>query len=138
MHCATGKSSLLQLGAAFLFLILGSLPQVVLCVAGDHRAIEVVPGLSCEPGSRFFGALLEVPPCQDDGCPRGCTDTALNSGPALRAPTDSDPASPVFSAISPVFIRLPVPRFDHGLLAGLFTIPPVLTPRVLRTAVLLC
>lgn len=138
MHRTTGGRSLLALAAALLFLAFSSTPEAVLCVAGDHHAIEVIAGMDCHPGSKFPFGLANASHRFDDGCPPGCTDTPLNSGSALRASKRAAPANPAFFPIAPFPPRECLLRFDRGLFAGLSTSPPLLTPGVLRTTVLLC
>jgi hypothetical protein len=62
---------------------------VVLCVAGEHRAIEVVAGETCHSigGSRpvTSGELSGAVPTVGDGCAEGCSDTTLASGPLIGA-----------------------------------------------------
>jgi hypothetical protein len=55
---------------------------VVLCIgAGNHRAIETVASTRCHPTSTGM---------RDDGCPKGCQDTPLNEGRAIRSGRAAD------------------------------------------------
>lgn len=113
---------------------------MVLCVAGQHRAIEVVAGEGChmlgQAGQVASLDLSGVIPFVGDGCPQGCSDTALGGGPSVGA-SKNKKASELRQAAS-----LPL-SFGDG--PGLrlvhrqpFDSARIDSPRALRTIILLC
>lgn len=115
--------------AALFVLGVGGISGAVLCISGEHVAVEIVDSMRCHPEY----------PAGDDGCPEACQDTPLAGGPVLRgddldacralAAASAIACAQSLASISPRLVERSTPPPTHGVA---FSLP------FIRTVVLRC
>lgn len=122
--------------ATLIFLGVGSLPRLALCVGpGGHWAFELMGSACCGPTSASrASSLIEV---GDTDCARDCTDTPLGIGLATPAPDGVHQLVPAAS-VAPPFVNAAFQNFVSLRSNFRSARPPELSPRHLRTTVDLC
>jgi len=127
--------SVSRLFVALVFLGVGSLQSLALCIGPEHWDIELAGAACCRPTSANQTTMLG----RDGGsCAGDCVDTPLGVGVATSVRDYVHQMAPAQAAVVASSMNVPLPRPGCGQIRSRAPRPSELSPRYLRTTVNLC